>query len=462
MWKARAGVDPRPAIAVIGGKARHGRPKIEFGKRVGDGLQIGRRGKHIGQELLVDRQLDVAGGVLRLGDASFEPGQFRGGEAHGVGHGLAVDEARCMRFGQKLLALRGGHLDEIADDVVVLDPEGADIGLAGEPALQFGHDLRLSRASARSASRVVEIAVANESAVARQKRRLLADRVQKLLRQCRVAADREPWRPSRQPCGRLGSRSRIAARSRAPAMAAPMARRSRGPPRPRVRRVRARVMSGTARRLWRSRPPRSGALDHVFDHVEPGIDGGGIDQRRRKPPRQQPRAGSGYGLVHGGAQGTARFAAIGHHQFERRARGRIDGHDRVGATPLRRAQGERRALLRVGDIGDQRPERRAAGPGIGGRVRPDQSRGDAQRPLFGIKELRTDDGQSPRQLGPDQMPFVKPVPNAFGDEKLGRIDPGEFVAKRIRSKFGQECFSGRYVGRSDGQIDFAMPDQAEC
>ena len=41
-----------------------------------------------------DGELDLERRVGGAGDAALELGQLGGGEAHGVGHGLAVDEAR--------------------------------------------------------------------------------------------------------------------------------------------------------------------------------------------------------------------------------------------------------------------------------------------------------------------------------------------------------------------------------
>ena len=66
---------------------------IERGQRIGDVAEELGLGQHRVAQLGEDRELDLERRLMRPGDPALELGQLRGGEPHGVGHGLAVDEA---------------------------------------------------------------------------------------------------------------------------------------------------------------------------------------------------------------------------------------------------------------------------------------------------------------------------------------------------------------------------------
>ena len=70
-------------------RPRRRAPRAPAGR--GDAL---RRGHHLGDQLVEDRQLQRQRLVGGAADAGFEVGQLGGAEAHGVGHRLAVDEAQ--------------------------------------------------------------------------------------------------------------------------------------------------------------------------------------------------------------------------------------------------------------------------------------------------------------------------------------------------------------------------------
>ena len=122
---------------------REGGRDIEAGERLGGGFQRVALRDNRGDEIGEDRQFEGEGPVGGRRDLCLELGELRGREAHGVRHGLAMDEARCaarLRLAQQLLAGRRRHLDEIAQKVVVLDAQLPDFNGIGVAHLQFGHD----------------------------------------------------------------------------------------------------------------------------------------------------------------------------------------------------------------------------------------------------------------------------------------------------------------------------------
>ncbi len=112
---------------------------------------------------------------VRAGDAALELGELGGGEAHRVGHGLAMDETGAVRLFEQPAAMARGHFDEIAEHAIVLDLERLDVGLGDEPRLQCGDDsARLRRQRALGIERSI-VAAFDEAAIAREQRRIVID-----------------------------------------------------------------------------------------------------------------------------------------------------------------------------------------------------------------------------------------------------------------------------------------------
>ncbi len=147
--------------------------------------------------------------------------------------------------GEQLVAVLRGHLDEIAEHVVVPDLQAAHAGRLGIARLQGGDDAaRLVAQGARLVERRV-VAVAHEAAVALEGRQFVGERRGEFGRQHAVGSDARLQR-----FGNFGgvSFSAPSARARSAAASRPsrMAARSRGPPRPTTRRDSARARSGAA------------------------------------------------------------------------------------------------------------------------------------------------------------------------------------------------------------------------
>ena len=195
-------------------------------------------------------------------------------------------------------ALPGGHLDEIAEHVVVPDLQRADAGLLG-----------IARAAAPAMTRrdcvaqrphLVELgdgAGAHEAAVAFQQRQFVGKRPVELVRSSSCGS--APIAPQR---GRSSAGSAIAAEHgrdharplRKPARSAP---RSRGPPRSSASRDSARGMSATRLQAWPHGLGRAGSSTEEGDRIEPGVDRRRVGQRRHQPLGEQPRAAAGHGAV---------------------------------------------------------------------------------------------------------------------------------------------------------------------
>ncbi len=101
MAKARDVVDGGADEAAGGGQMREAGGDVELGEGVGKGADAVGLGEDGGGEPGEDRGLDLERLFVRAGDAAFELGQLGGGEAHGVGHGLAMDESRAVRLFQQ-------------------------------------------------------------------------------------------------------------------------------------------------------------------------------------------------------------------------------------------------------------------------------------------------------------------------------------------------------------------------
>ena len=245
---------------------------IEHRERFGGLLDRGGRRRHHRREALEGLELDAERAVGGAGDLGFELAELGGGEAHLAGERLAVDEGRVERRRQQLLAVLRGHLDEIAEHVVVPDLQRAHAGRVGVARLQRrDHAAGFVAQRARLVERGV-VACAHEAAVALEVRQLVGERGRQLGRdrgigppQRRVAAraisagmlagaPRAGSRARRRRRCRRGWRRGRAARRGRP-RAAPARGRDRAPPRAAAR------MSARAARVGRrrTRPRRAAA-----------------------------------------------------------------------------------------------------------------------------------------------------------------------------------------------------------
>ncbi len=138
---------------------------------------------HSGGQLVEDIELDAERAVGGAGDFRFEVAQFGRGEAHLAGERLPVDEGCVVRRGHQLVAVLRGHLDEIAEHVVVANFQAADAGILGVARLQRGDDA--ARFVAQGAGLVERgvVAFAHEAAVALEGGQFYGERGGKFRRQ---------------------------------------------------------------------------------------------------------------------------------------------------------------------------------------------------------------------------------------------------------------------------------------
>ena len=138
--KGVAVIDQRARVVALRGKMRERARDIETGERPGAILDFGALGHHAGNKPLEDLQLEPERAVGGAGDFGFEFAQLRGGETDLAGQRLPVDEDAVEGRRHQFLAVLRRHLDEIAQHVVVLDPEDANAGVFGVARLQGGND----------------------------------------------------------------------------------------------------------------------------------------------------------------------------------------------------------------------------------------------------------------------------------------------------------------------------------
>ena len=121
MTKARLSSTSRPHVVALDRKLRERARHIEPGQRLRAFLDLGALRDHRGRQPLEDLKLDAERAVGGAGDLRLEFAELGGGEAHLAGERLAMDEGRIERRAHQLLAVLRGHLDEIAEHVVVPD-----------------------------------------------------------------------------------------------------------------------------------------------------------------------------------------------------------------------------------------------------------------------------------------------------------------------------------------------------
>jgi hypothetical protein len=181
-----AGVDFGPHIAAFGRKRRQTRRHIDGGKRLGRRLDVFGSRHRLRGEAIEDFKLHPERAFCRTGDLGFEAAKLGRGETDSAGEGLAVNERGVPRRAHQLVAVLGGHLDEIAEHVVVPDFQRPDLGLVGIARLQGrNHAPRFVAQRPRLVEGFI-IMRADKSAVAPQQRQVLAERGGKLGRDCRI------------------------------------------------------------------------------------------------------------------------------------------------------------------------------------------------------------------------------------------------------------------------------------
>ena len=96
---------------------------------------------HAGREPLENLQFQSERAIGRAGDLCLQFAELGGGETHLAGKRLAMDERAVERRAHQPLAVLGGDLHEIAEHVVMLDPQDANTGVFGIARLQAAPDL---------------------------------------------------------------------------------------------------------------------------------------------------------------------------------------------------------------------------------------------------------------------------------------------------------------------------------
>src|SRR4029079_91493 len=108
---------------------------VEYGQRLGGGLDLIAGGDCRGREPLEHLKLEGKLAVGGVGDFRFELAELGGGESDLTGQGLPVNEGRVQRRAQKLLAMLGGDVDEIAEHIIVRYLQRLDAGVVGVAGL---------------------------------------------------------------------------------------------------------------------------------------------------------------------------------------------------------------------------------------------------------------------------------------------------------------------------------------
>ena len=121
--KAERAIDLGPHVIVVDRELCQRGRDIEQRKRMRGGAQIVAGGERHGAEPLENFQLEPERAVAGIGDLGLDLAEFGGGEANLSGQRLAMDEGRVQRRRHQLVAVLRGHLDEIAEHVVVADFE---------------------------------------------------------------------------------------------------------------------------------------------------------------------------------------------------------------------------------------------------------------------------------------------------------------------------------------------------
>ena len=259
---------------------------------------------------------------------------------------------------RSLPALRRRHLDVIADHVVVADLAALATPVClGVARLQRGDHAAAVVAQLAQLVELGAIARRDEAAVAREQRQVGGERAAEAVDERVVLA--EPRSARRRASGsgtRLGAeqhRAQVARSRRAPSR---RAARSRGPPRPRPRRVSARSMSGQRRSRVAQLSRRSARSTKNATASSRARDRGGSVSGAARCSASSRAPAPVSGAVDGRQAGCrARSPDRVVAQFEVAPRRRVDLHHRAGRDALRRRQMRRQPAL----AGSARHSRRA-------------------------------------------------------------------------------------------------------
>ncbi len=432
--ECRAGVHARPAIAAHHRQFRQSGGNVERRhgtRRTGDFVGAGENLlREVVEQAELDRQRPLAG----TRDTVVEVGQLDRGEAHGIRHGLPVDQTvalgqRLLAVGHQLVGVGRGDFDEIPQHVVVLDFEGGNAGRRGDAALQFGDGLTAFVAQLALLVERGRIARRDEAAVARLQRQRLRKRPAQALDQNVVHAKLLAQR------GQLGRRRRFRqmrahprAQTRGTGQPAAdggeVARPAAAEPEPRQRAFDVGTFAQTGADILAQRR----RLDKAGDQVETADNRRNIRQRRGQPVGQQPRPGTGDGAVDHRQQRAGARTRQGLREFEIAPRRRVDFHNAAGRTGRRQHLRARQPRQPV-DLGQRQVVEqgsRRRGLGAAGRAERLQ-RGDAvivgEAP-FGVGRIEPAGGQRRHrvaQLGPG-FEQRRLLDQRLGQQQLARGD----------------------------------------
>ena len=443
-------VDLGPAIALGLGENREGGGDVEHGERLGDRADgLGRIGDRL-RELVEDREFDGERPFAGAGDPRLEVGELGGGEADGAGHGLAVDETGVLRRRQEAFGVVGADLDEIAEHVVVLDLQTANLGLAGVARLQAGNH---PAALVAEPPRLVElgvVAVADEAAVALQMRQIWPERGGEGFDQPgRRRGDGGRRRGDLlgegavQPAGDPPGGGETVADGGEIARAAAV----EGEPRQRPGEV------GRGGEVAAEPLSEPGVGEHEGDRVEAAGDEGGVGRGTGETAGEQPGAGAGDRAVDRRDQAAAPLAGEGRGELEIGPRRRVDQHDRAGGFGRGRRQRRPHPDLGLLDIG----ERGGGGGELGPREAAEAVEGlhaetVGEAPFGGgaVEEGRRQRRHRGGEAAPERRQR-RIGEDRVGDDDLARLDAGEVGGEPAAVAPGDAELAGRDVDPGDGE-----------
>ena len=274
-------------------------------------------------------------------DAGLDLGEGEGGEADGVGVGLAVDEELGKRRLQHPLGVAGGGLDEVAEHVVVADLQGIDAALADVLALQLGDDAAALVAQAAGFVELLVEARGDEFAVAGEERRFVDQRLAETSDEGGMAAEGvagggEDLRnvAVKGLAQALGLGEAVAEGGEV-AGAAAVEREARE----------GALEVGDAAEEVAGRAGDGGFGVEVGDGALAGADEAGVGRRGVEAGLEQAGTAAGQRAVDGGEERALAAAGHGAGELEVAAGGGVDLHQAAGALADRRAQERQAAAL---------------------------------------------------------------------------------------------------------------------
>ena len=235
-----------------------------------------------------------------------------------------------------------------------------------------------------------------------------------------------------------------------------MAARSRGPPRSRLKRARARRKSGACMSARRKASRIGARLDQEIKRIEPPIDSLRVGQRTRQPLGEQASPCGGHGQVDRRQKRTVARAAQGPRELEVGAGRGIDFEARPARAPGRSR--ERRPGLELGALDISQRERGGGDLGAGERAEAVEGFDAVELadPPFGrravaavARERRRGNAHLTDDLGKRRF-FV----HGLRSDDLARLKPrdlrGEarFVRLAERDRAGRQIERGEPVNRA--------------